>query len=340
MAQFRSLPRECRSWCDVTIALVNHGHNTTKVAGELLDAGKLQFVRFELRVGPVPDTQLSLRLIPADHGRLLHRLEDLFGGTSTFRCISGGPAFGIPNLGVHELTARAGRGSIHCIPERRHRPDRSGAADVVPRRRCLRHESLHAVDRDRWTIRSTWPPPAGWNSIPRLNHPMPRILGQAARLKVSTTYFSVRAGASYDASTVTVTNAGIDINIQFQHVTTIPVAPLETGSALWRGRPPILPEGIVPSALQTAYNNNNNQTRSGSRVRQIEIRKLLCSPDGIDATGNRWNGDCRWHFGNPELACEHRQVVAGRSKSVVRRRLFPLLRHRGERWLEQFLYLQ
>ncbi len=69
--------------------------------------------------------------------------------------------------------------------------------------------------------------------------------------------FFGKAGASYDATTSVVTNAGVDITVQFQHVATIPVTPLETGSVT--AGPTTYPSWYVPAALQTGYNNNNYQ---------------------------------------------------------------------------------
>lgn len=69
--------------------------------------------------------------------------------------------------------------------------------------------------------------------------------------------FFGEANTSYESTTVVVTNAGVDININFTHVVTIPIAPLEMGTVV--AGPTTYQAWYVPSALQTAYNNNNYQ---------------------------------------------------------------------------------
>lgn len=66
------------------------------------------------------------------------------------------------------------------------------------------------------------------------------------------------AGASYEASTSVITNAGIDMTISFSHVATIPIAPLSQGTQA--AGPTTYQSWYVPTALQTAYTNNNYNT--------------------------------------------------------------------------------
>jgi hypothetical protein len=69
--------------------------------------------------------------------------------------------------------------------------------------------------------------------------------------------FFGEGGASYDASTSVVTSAGLAFDIQFTHVTTIPIIPLQQGAET--DGPITYSAWYVPAALSEGYENNNYQ---------------------------------------------------------------------------------
>lgn len=69
--------------------------------------------------------------------------------------------------------------------------------------------------------------------------------------------FFGEAGASYDAATSVVTEAGVNISVEFTHMATVPIMPLSQGSIL--AGPTTYNAWYVPAALSQAYQNNNYQ---------------------------------------------------------------------------------
>jgi hypothetical protein len=67
--------------------------------------------------------------------------------------------------------------------------------------------------------------------------------------------FFGEAGAEYDATTLDLTQAGLAITAQFDHVATIPVLPLAQGTVV--SGPTTYQPWFVPQALSNGYENNN-----------------------------------------------------------------------------------
>ena len=140
--------------------------------------------------------------------------------------------------------------------------------------------------------------------------------------------FFGEAGASYEKSTVVVSEAGVVVSVQFAHMTGIPIMPLSQGTIV--SGPNTYQAWYVPAALSLAYTTNNYDVWDTGSPGWTSF----FGENGSLQRAATQSAARRRHHRERHFTPGDRRGVAGGTRNVLRGRILPVLRHRGSRRLE------